>query len=174
MRHAKPISSSMVASLKLLKYDSPDFDDPTMYHSIFGGLQYLSLTRPDISFAVNKVCQLIHAPKTSHWVAVKRVLRYLKATINHGLLFKKQSHLTLQAYSDADWGGYPSDHRYTRGFCVYLGNHLISWSSKKQRTVARSLTKVRYKSLSSSAAEVIWLQTVLRELGVPLAKAPIL
>ncbi|KAF5449399.1 hypothetical protein F2P56_029849 [Juglans regia] len=160
MQHAKPISSPMAASLKLSKFDSPDFDDPTLYHSIVGGLQYLSLTRPDISFAVNKICQFMHSPKASHWNAVKRVC--------------PSSTFTLQAYSDSDWGDCLDDRRSTRGFCIYLGSHLISWSSKKQKAVAHSSAEAEYKSLASSAAETIWLQTVLRELGIPLAKAPIL
>ncbi|KAF5471074.1 hypothetical protein F2P56_011546 [Juglans regia] len=169
---AKPISSPMAASLKLSKFDSPDFEDATLYRSIVGGLQYLSLTRPDISFAVNKIFQFMHSPKNSHWSAVKRVLRYLKGTINLGLLFRPQSSLHLQTYCDVDWGGCPDDRRSTGGFCIYLGSHLVSWSSKKQSTVARSSTEVEYKSLASSAAETIWLQTVLRELGISLSKAP--
>ncbi|KAF5465144.1 hypothetical protein F2P56_015175 [Juglans regia] len=169
---AKPISSPMAASLKLSKFDSPDFEDATLYRSIVGGLQYLSLTRPDISFAVNKIFQFKHSPKNSHWSAVKRVLRYLKGTVNLGLLFRPQSSLHFQTYYDADWGGCPDDRRSTGGFCIYLGSHLVSWSSKEQSMVARSSTEAEYKSLTSSAAETIWLQTVLRELGISLSKAP--
>ncbi|KAF5477519.1 hypothetical protein F2P56_004152 [Juglans regia] len=174
MLHTKPSNSPMAANLKLSKFDSPDFEDATLYRSIVGGLQYLSLNRPDLSFAVNKVCQFMHTPKASHWTVVKCSLRYLKATINYVLLFKPQTDFSLQAYSDADWGGCPDDRRSTRRFCIYLGHHLISWSSKKQSTVARSSTKAEYKSLASLAAKVIWLQTVLHELGVFLSTAPTL
>ncbi|XP_035551021.1 uncharacterized mitochondrial protein AtMg00810-like [Juglans regia] len=118
----------MAASLMLSKFDNPNFEDVTLYHSIVGGLQYLSVTRPDISYSVNKVCQFMHSPKAPHWSVVKRILRYLKATINDGLFFASNSSLTLQAYLDADWGGCPDDRRSTRGFCIYLGQHLISWS----------------------------------------------
>ncbi|XP_042965972.1 uncharacterized mitochondrial protein AtMg00810-like [Carya illinoinensis] len=174
MLTTNPMSSPMAASLKLSKHDTPDFDDATIYRSIVGGLQYLSMTRPDMSFSVNKVCQFMHSPKVPHWSAIKCILRYLKATINHGLFFSSNSSLTLQVYSDADWEGCPDDRRSTSGTCIFLGKHLISWSSKKQQTVARSSTEVEYKAIASSAAEVTWLQTVLRELAVPLSQAPTL
>ncbi|KAF5470468.1 hypothetical protein F2P56_010982, partial [Juglans regia] len=139
--------------------------------SVVGGLQYLSLTSPDIAYAVNKVCQFMHCPKLPHWTAVKRILKYLKGTLNFGLSFKKSSKLNLQAYTDVDWAGCLDDRRSTGGFCIFLGHHLISWSSKKQKTVARSNTEAEYKSLASTAAELIWLQTLLRELGIFFATA---
>ncbi|XP_042958218.1 uncharacterized mitochondrial protein AtMg00810-like [Carya illinoinensis] len=126
MLHAKPMTSPMAVSLKLSKFDTPDFEDVTLYCSIVGGLQYFSITRPNISYSINKVCQFMHSPKASHWSAVKRILRYLKATINNGLFFASNSSLTLQAYSDADWEGCPDDRRSIGGFCIYLGKHLIS------------------------------------------------
>lgn len=155
MLHSKPISSPRATSLKLSQFDSPSFTDATLYWSLVGRLQYLSLTRPDISFAVNKSCQFMHDPKDSHCVAVKRILRYLKDTINFGLLFKPQSCFQLHKYSDADWGGSLDDKKSTGGYCIYLGKHLISWSFKKQSTVAWSSTAVEYKALASSAAETI-------------------
>ncbi|KAF5464057.1 hypothetical protein F2P56_014168 [Juglans regia] len=164
----------MAASLKLPKHDSPEFEDATLYRNIVGGLQYLSLTRPYIFFAVNKICQFIHSPKTSLWSAVKRVLLYVKGAINFRLLFKPQRGLHLQTYSDADWGGCPENMRSIGGFFIYLGSHLISWSSKKQSTVARSSTEAKCKSLASAAAETIWLQTMLRDLGFSLSQAPTL
>lgn len=75
MLQAKPMSLPMASSLKLSKFDSPDFDDPTLYQSLVGGLQYLSLTRPDISYVVNKICQFMHSPKFTHWSALKRILK---------------------------------------------------------------------------------------------------
>lgn len=103
MLHAKPMPSPMTASLKLSKFDVLDFDDITLYHSLGGGLQYMSFTQPDISFSGKNVSQFLHAPKTTHWSAIKQIIRYLKATINHGLFFQPQSTFTLQVYSDADW-----------------------------------------------------------------------
>lgn len=102
MLHSKLISSPMAASLKLFKFDSPSFTNASLHQSLVVGLHYLSLTLPDISFAVNKTCQFMHDPKLSHWAVVKRILRYLKATINFGLLFKSQSSFWLYTYLDAD------------------------------------------------------------------------
>jgi histone deacetylase 1/2 len=88
-------------------------EDSTQYRSIVGSLQYLTLTRPDLSFSVNKVCQYLHAPTTIHWTAVKRILRYVKGTLKIGLTFQKSSSTLLSAFSDADWAGCLDDRRST-------------------------------------------------------------
>jgi hypothetical protein len=102
MSHAKPITSPMAANVSLSQFSGSNFNDVTLYRSTVGALQYLSLTRPDIAFAVNKVSQFMHAPRDVHWFAIKRILRYLKSTIDYGLLIKKCSSQQLFAYSDAD------------------------------------------------------------------------
>jgi histone deacetylase 1/2 len=96
-------------------------EDSTNYRSIVGALQYLTLTRPDLSFSVNKVCQYLHAPTTTHWTAVKRILRYVKGTQNVGLTFQKSSPTLLSAFSDADWAGCLDDCRSTGGFAIFFG-----------------------------------------------------
>lgn len=114
--------------------------NPDLYRSLVGSLQYLTLTRPEISFAVNTVCQHMHLPLEQHFTAVKRILRYIKGSLHQGLLFSKGS-LTFSAFSDADWAGDALDRRSTGGYCVFLGPNLVSWSTKKQATVARSSTE---------------------------------
>ncbi|XP_051190870.1 uncharacterized mitochondrial protein AtMg00810-like [Lolium perenne] len=111
-------------------------EDSTRYRSMVGALQYLTLTRPDICYAVNKVCQYLHAPTTVHWRAAKRILRYVKQTMSFGLTFLKSHSTLLSAFSDADWAG-----------C----------SAKKQDTVSRSSTEAEYKSVANATAEVIWV-----------------
>ena len=101
-----------------------------MYRSIVGALLYVTFTRPKITFAINQVCQFMHAPTIDHWQAVKHILRYLKGTITHGLHFQVGS-FRLTAFSDADWDRNPDYRRSTSGYCVYMGPHLISWSAKK-------------------------------------------
>ena len=172
MLHAKPISSPMSNAKPLSAFDGAIFPDLTLFRSTIGSLQYLSITRPDLSFAVNRVCQFMHRPTTTHWQAVKRILRYLKHTISYGLLLKRSSSTRLGAFSDADWAGCPDDRKSTSGFCVYLGDNLISWSSKKQPTVARSSTEAEYKAIANTTAELLWLQFLLRDLGLHQSHPP--
>lgn len=131
----------------------------------------MTLTRPDISFSINKVCQFLHAPTTTHWAAVKRILRYVKHTINLGLKFSKGSSLLVSGFSDADWAGSPDDRRSTGGFAIFLGSNLMSWNARKQATVSRSSTEAEYKALANTTAEIMWIQTLLQELGVQAPRA---
>ena len=141
-------------------------EDPTRYRSIVGALQYLTLTRPHLSFSVNKVCQFLHSPTTVHREVVKRILRYVKGTIGLGLRFKKSNSMLVSAFSDADWAGCPDDRRSTSGFAVFLGGNLVSWCARKQAMVSRSSTEAEYRSLANATAEVMWIQKLLDELGI--------
>lgn len=156
----------MIASSKLRLEGSPLFSNPSLYRSTIGALQYLTMTRPDISFSVNKLSQFLQNPTVEHWGACKRVLRYLKGTIGLGLHFKPSTHLKIEAYSDADWASSVDDRKSTTGYCVFLGGNLVNWCSKKQSSVARSSTESEYRSLASTATEVAWLQSLLKELGI--------
>jgi histone deacetylase 1/2 len=142
--------------------------DATYYRSKVGALQYLTLTRPDLAFAVNKVCQFLHNPTTVHWTTVKRILRYIKGTIDIGLKIIKSVSLVMSAFSDADWAGSIDDRRSTGGFAIFLGPNLLSLSARKQATVSRSSTEAEYKSLANATSEVIWLEALLKELGIKL------
>jgi hypothetical protein len=107
-----PLSSDEKLSLTDGTPLSPD--DATSYRSVVGALQYLTLTRPDISFSVNKVCQFLHAPTNHHWSTVKRILRYLHDTNGLGVKISKSSSMLLSAFLDADWTGNIDDRRSTR------------------------------------------------------------
>jgi histone deacetylase 1/2 len=115
-------------------------EDATEYRNIVGGLQYLTITRPDLSFGVNRVCQYLHAPTDMHWSAVKRILRYVRLTASFGLHLHSSSSGVLSAFSDADWAGCPDDRQSTGGYVVFLGPNLIAWRARKQATVSRSST----------------------------------
>uniref|UniRef100_A0A2N9GR01 Reverse transcriptase Ty1/copia-type domain-containing protein n=1 Tax=Fagus sylvatica TaxID=28930 RepID=A0A2N9GR01_FAGSY len=134
--HAKPVSSPMGSTTSLTAHEGESFSDVTLFRSTVGALQYLSLTCPDIAFAVNKLSQFMHKPTVLHWQSAKRLLRYLKQTLTFGLQIYRTSCNTLQAFSDADWAGSRDDRRSTGSFCIFLGNNLISWSCRKQATVA--------------------------------------
>ncbi|XP_019150182.1 PREDICTED: uncharacterized protein LOC109146989 [Ipomoea nil] len=101
-----------------------------------------------------------------HWALVKRVLRYVKGTLTYGLQITPSPTTTIHAYSDSDWAGCLVDRKSTSGYTVFLGSNLISWQSRKQRTVARSSTEAEYKALADVAAEVTWVVSLLRELGL--------
>ena len=176
MLKCKPVFTPMSATdrLSALDGDSLSADDATEYRSIVGGLQYLTITRPDISYAVNRVCQFLHAPRTSHWSAVKRILRYVSSTAAYGLHLQPAPSYELSAFSDADWAGCPDDRRSTGGYAVFLGPNLIAWNARKQATVSRSSTEAEYKAVADATAEIIWVQSLLRELRVPQARPPVL
>ena len=166
MQSCKSVDTPLSPSEKL-SIESGDKlgpDDSTKYRSMVGALQYLTLTRPDIAFAVNKVCQFLHAPTTVHWSAVKRILRYISGTINLGLHIQRSKSMLVSAFSDADWAGCIDDRRSTGGFAVFLGDNLISWTARKQPTVSRSSTEAEYKALANATAEMLWVQKLLTEL----------
>jgi hypothetical protein len=174
MLEAKPATSPMASSTHLLAYEGDIFPDPTLYRSTIGALQYLCITRPDISYCVNKLSQFMQNPTELHWQATKRLLRYLKQTVQYGLQFRKSTTNAIHAFSDADWAGSRDDRRSTRGYCIFLGANLISWSCRKQQTVARSSTEAEYKALSNTAAELSWILSLCAELGLHLSTAPTL
>lgn len=173
MAECKPVTTPMASSEKLSLYEGTPLGprDATNYRSVVGALQYLTLTRPDIAFAVNKVCQFLHSPTTVHWEAVKRILRYIKYCTRLGLRIHKSQSTLVSAFSDADWAGNIDDRRSTGGFAVFLGSNLVSWSSRKQPTVSRSSTESEYKAIANATAEVMWIQILLYELKINCPRA---
>ena len=140
-----------------------------MHCSVVGALQYL-ITRPEISFAVNKVCEFMANPLETHWTAVKRILIYLKGTLLYGLHLRPATlgpPYCIRALCDADWASDIDDRRSTSGAAVYFGPNLISWWSCKQKVVARSSTEAEHRSLAQTTAEISWIKTLLTEIKVP-------
>ncbi|XP_075099322.1 secreted RxLR effector protein 161-like [Nicotiana tabacum] len=139
-------------------------NDPDKYRKLVGKLNYLTITRPDISFAVSVVSQFLQAPCKDHWDAVIHILRYIKKAPGQGLLYEDKGHTDIVEYSDADWAGYPSDRRSTSGYCIMIGGNLISWKSKKQYVVARSSAEAEYRAMTLATCELIWLKQLLQDL----------
>ncbi|VFQ98752.1 unnamed protein product [Cuscuta campestris] len=115
MLHCKPISTPVDTKAKLSATSGTPLPDPTIYRSIVGALQYLTFTRPDLTYVVQQLCLHLHAPRSSHRTAMKRVLRYIHGTATHGITLHRTGTDSLQAYSDADWAGCPDTRRSTSG-----------------------------------------------------------
>ncbi|PKU82870.1 Retrovirus-related Pol polyprotein from transposon TNT 1-94 [Dendrobium catenatum] len=139
--------------------------DPTIYRRTAGSLQYLSITRPDIAFATNQICQHMHQPTNSDLQALKRLLRYIKGTLTYGLPIHIGD-LSLRTYTDADWASDMTDRKSISGYCTFLGSTLISWTVKKQVTVAKSSTEAEYRALSAATSDVLWIHRLLDEVGI--------
>lgn len=148
-------------------YDGKPMNNPSVYRSAIGALQYLTHTRPDIVFVVNKLSQFSTTPTDVHWLILKCVFRYLQGTVHFGLHIQCNETLNVTGFSDADWASCSDDRRSVGAYCVYLGDTLVSWSSKKQSVVARSSTKAEYRALANVAAKITWIQSLFKEIRVP-------
>ncbi|XP_031252819.1 secreted RxLR effector protein 161-like [Pistacia vera] len=138
----------MAIGTKLNLEDSEPFENSALYRSTVGALQYLTISKPNISYVVNKLSQFLKAPTQLHWQACKRLLRYLKGTSYYGLQFSPSHILNLTCYTDMDWANSIPDRRSTSGCCVFMGNNLIQWYSRKQKVVALSSTEAEYRALA--------------------------
>lgn len=130
MENAKPTKTPCCPCIRLLPHEGTTLYNPIDYRRMVGALQYLTFTRLDLAFSVHQLCQFMHHPTTTHFEAAKRVLDYVKGTLNHGIHFSP-SPLTLLAFANAYWAGDPTYHRSTTRFIVFFGSNLVSWSSKK-------------------------------------------
>ncbi|XP_021317795.1 uncharacterized protein LOC110435989 [Sorghum bicolor] len=147
MTDCKPCSTPVDTQRKLSEAEGTPVTDPTAYQSLAGALQYPTFTRPDITYAVQQICLHIHDPQEPHLTALKRILRYLRGTIDFGLLFYRRSFSTeLVVYTDADWARCPDTRRSTFGYAVFLGGNLVSWSSKRQPVVSCSRAEAEYRA----------------------------
>ncbi|WVZ50486.1 hypothetical protein U9M48_001732 [Paspalum notatum var. saurae] len=166
MSNCKPAPTPVDTKPKLSINDGTPMADASFYRSIAGALQYLTMTRPDIAYAVNQICLYMHAPRDAHWNLVKRILRYVRGTLDHGIKISASTSTELIAYSDADWAGCPDTRRSTSGYCVYVGDSLT--------TVSCSSAEAEYRGVANAAAECCWVRNLLHELYVPVDKATVI
>ena len=166
MDQSKSIRTPVNTNLKLRKStEESELADEVLYQSAVGSLLYLSTrTRPDIAYAVGNVARFCSKPTKDHWIAVKRIFRYLKGTTHLGLLYNKNNDESLIGYSDADWGGDLDNYRSTTGYIFQIGGTAVSWKSRKQDCVALSTAEAEYMALACTAQEAVWM----RELNIDM------
>lgn len=164
LQDATSVDTPMELNVKLRKEEGDLLADPSLYRTLVGSLVYLTITRPDIAFAVQQVSQFLQTPRHLHLAAVRRIIRYVQGTSARGLFFPVGNSPRLVAYSDADWAGCADTRRSITGWCVFLGDALISWKSKKQDRVSKSSTESEYRAMSLACSEIIWLRGLLGEL----------
>ncbi|GJV27675.1 retrovirus-related pol polyprotein from transposon TNT 1-94 [Tanacetum coccineum] len=150
---SKPVSTPLATYVSFTA-DGIRYSDSTLYRSLVWALQYLTITRPDLSYAVNQVSQFLHAPTIVHFQSVKRILWYFKGTISFGLTFSRPHTNTIIGYSYVDWARCLDTCRSTYGYSIYLGGNLVSWSAKKQPTVSRSSCESEYQAMANTATEI--------------------
>lgn len=162
MEECKPARTPMETKQKLVKAEN--CNDKLDFRNLIGCLMYVSVcTRPDIAHSVSVLSQFNNCYNESHWKAAKRVLRYLKGSLNYTLKFQK-SGMDLSGYVDADWANSEFDRRSYTGYIFKIGNSVISWESRKQKTIALSSTEAEYMALSDSCKEALFIRTLLQEL----------
>ena len=172
MSSCKPSSHTPVdTAQKLGLSSSSPVSNPTLYRSLAGVLQYLTFTRPDISYAVQQICLHMHDPRESHFLSLKRILWYVQGTLSLGLHLNAARSFSLVFYTDTDWVGCSDIRRSTSSYCVYFGDTLISWSAKRQSTLSRSSTKAEYRAVANVVAKTCWLRNLLLELHCSIPKA---
>ncbi|XP_021321347.1 uncharacterized protein LOC110437281 [Sorghum bicolor] len=171
MTGCKPCPTPVDTQGKLSEAEGSLVADPTAYRNLAGALQYLTFTRPDITYAVQQVCLHMHDPREPHLTALKCLLRYLRGTVDYGLLLHRSPSSELVVYIDADWAGCPDTRRSTSGYAVFLGGNLVSWSSKRQLVVSRSSAEAEYRAVANGVAEASWLRQLLAELHSPLSRS---
>ncbi|XP_024200110.1 uncharacterized mitochondrial protein AtMg00810-like [Rosa chinensis] len=166
MKDSKPARTPLSSRLKIDVEGEP-LSDIYVYQRLVGKLIYLTISRLYLTCAVSLVSQFMHSPTTHHPQIVKRILRYLKGTVDRVIVMKNNGHFNLVGYSDSDWAANAIDQKSITGYCTFIGGNLVIWKSKKQTVVARSSAEVeQYREMASIVCELIWLKTLLGDLGI--------
>lgn len=162
----KPVSTPMEQNHHLLSAEGPFCTDPVRFRRYVGWLVYLTITRPELCYAVHVLSQVMHKPREVHWDAIVRVLRYLKGSSGQGIMLKATSDLRVRGFCDADWASCPKTRRSLSSYIVLLGSSPVSWKTKKQDTVSHSSAEAEYRSMAAALRELKWLKRLLGDLGV--------
>ena len=174
MVNANPVSTPCITGLKLSKEGEGKLVNSTIFRSLVGKLMYLTSTRPDIVYAVSLVSRFMEKPYSNHWEVAKRILRYVRGTIDYGIFYKANTLVDLIGYTDSDLAGSIDDSRSTSGYVFHLGSGAVSWSSKKQSVVVLSTTEAEYIAASYAGCQLIWLRGIFESLKQKQSKSTIL
>ncbi|KAK2979862.1 hypothetical protein RJ640_002775 [Escallonia rubra] len=165
MENCNPISIPIEVEKKLSGHVKEGPIDRTLFRSLVGSLRYLTCTRPDILFAVGYISRYMENPTTYHFKVAKRILRYLKGTIDLGIFYPASGDMKLVGYSDSDWARDVDDRKSTTRFVFYFGEAAFTWTSKKQSIVTLSTCEAEYVAATSTVCHAIWLRSLLKELS---------
>ncbi|GJW15329.1 retrovirus-related pol polyprotein from transposon TNT 1-94 [Tanacetum coccineum] len=167
-----PVDTPMVEKSKLDKDKEGKAVDPSHYHGMIGTLLYLTASRPDLQFAICMCARYQARPTEKHLHAVKRIFRHLIGTVNRGLWYSKDSSIALTAFADVDHAGCQDTRRSTSGSMQFLGDRLVSWSSKRQKSAAISSMEAEYIAMSGCCAQILWMRSQLTDYGLGFNKIP--
>ncbi|GJT96568.1 retrovirus-related pol polyprotein from transposon TNT 1-94 [Tanacetum coccineum] len=167
-----PVDTPMVEKSKLDEDKEGKAVDPSYYHGMIGTLLYLTARRLNLQFAICMYARYQARPTEKYLHAVKRIFRYLRGTVNRGLWYPKDSSIALTTFSDADHAGCQDTCRSTSGSMQFLGDRLVSWSSKRQKSVAISSTEAEYIAISGCCAQILWMRSQLTDYGLGFNKIP--
>ncbi|XP_019153674.1 PREDICTED: uncharacterized protein LOC109150210 [Ipomoea nil] len=156
-----PISTST----KLSKDYAGQPVDSTLYRSLIGSLLYLIASQPNIMYCVGMCARYQSAPKESHLIAAKRILKYVKGTVQYGLWYSKESDICLVAFCDTDWAGNVDDRKSTFGGCFFVGKNLVYWLSKKYNSISLSTADAEYIAAGGYCTQLIWIKQMLLDYG---------
>jgi hypothetical protein len=167
MADCKPCMTLVDLQVKLAGDSVPPVADVYQFQSITGALQYLTFTRPDIAYTIQRICLHMHDPRELHLTVMKRILHYLQGTPDYSILLHRSSGSDLIIYTDADWAGCPDTHGSTSRYAVFLGGNLVSSSATRQTVVSHFSAEAEYYSVANGVAEATWLRYLLHELQTP-------
>lgn len=165
MKHCNSAYNPIVPGCKLSKDGSGAVVDATMYKQMVGSLMYLTATRPDLMYSVCLISRYMEKPTEMHLQAVKKILRYLKGTVELGIRYRRGDEGSLVGFVDSDYAGDVDDRKSTSGYAFILGTGAVSWSSKKQPVVTLSTTEAEFIAAASCACQGVWLRRILEKLG---------